>query len=172
MRRAQTQARSGGRISARTSPHGFTLIEILIVVVILGIMAAIAVPAFNTYGRTAREASLVSTVRTLRSQIQAYRLQHGDDLPDLAAASAGGNHFQPLTDITVYGVQAKNCGPYLTGVPLNSLTNGSNVMNVVTMNANGIPDPVPGADFIYDYAGITGGIWGTSDRATGTPIAQ
>jgi len=152
------------------SQRGFTLIEILIVVIILGIMAAIAVPAFNTYGRTARESSLVSTVRTLRSQIQAYRLQHGDELPDLAAASTAGNHFRPLTDQTTYS--GKNCGPYLTSVPVNALTNGSVVMNVATMNASGLPDPVPGADFIYDFSGVTGAIWGTSDRATGTPIRQ
>ena len=159
---------------ARTgsAARGFTLIEILIVVVILGIMAAIVVPAFATYGRTARQASLVSTIRTLRSQIQAYRIQHGDDLPDLAAASVGGNHFQPLTEQTTYGSPPTNRGPYLTSVPTNSLTNGSVVKNVVTMNATGLPDPVPGADFIYDYSGVTGAIWGTSDSATGTPIAQ
>lgn len=159
---------------ARTgsAARGFTLIEILIVVVILGIMAAIVVPAFATYGRTARQASLVSTIRTLRSQIQAYRIQHGDDLPDLAAASVAGNHFQPLTEQTTYGSPPTNRGPYLTSVPTNSLTNGSVVKNVVTMNATGLPDPVPGADFIYDYSGVTGAIWGTSDSATGTPIAQ
>jgi general secretion pathway protein G len=159
---------------ARTgsAARGFTLIEILIVVVILGIMAAIVVPAFATYGRTARQASLVSTIRTLRSQIQAYRIQHGDDLPDLAAASAAGNHFQPLTEQTTYGSPPTNRGPYLTSVPTNSLTNGSVVKNVITMNATGLPDPVPGADFIYDYSGVTGAIWGTSDTAAGTPIAQ
>jgi general secretion pathway protein G len=155
-----------------TAARGFTLIEILIVVVILGIMAAIVIPAFTTYGRTAREASLVATVRTVRSQIQAYRLQHGDDLPDLEAASAAGNHFQPLVEQTTYGTPPTNRGPYLTTVPTNAMTNGSVVKNVVTMNANGLPDPVPGADFIYDYAGITGAIWGTSDSATGIPLPQ
>jgi prepilin-type N-terminal cleavage/methylation domain-containing protein len=158
--------------SGTTAGRGFTLVEILIVVIILGIMAAIAVPAFNTYGRTARQASLVSTVRTLRSQIQAYRIQHGDDLPDLAAASVAGNHFQPLTEQTTYGSPPVNRGPYLTSVPTNSLTNGSAVKNATAINASGLPDPVPGADFIYDYAGITGAIWGTSDSATGVPIAQ
>jgi general secretion pathway protein G len=152
--------------------RGFTLIEILIVVIILGIMAAIVVPAFATYGRTARQASLVSTIRTLRSQIQAYRIQHGDELPDLAAASAAGNHFQPLTEMIPYGSPPVNRGPYLTSVPTNAMTNGSVVKNVTTMNATGLPDPVPGADFIYDFSGVTGAIWGTSDSATGTPIAQ
>jgi prepilin-type N-terminal cleavage/methylation domain-containing protein len=150
--------------------RGFTLIEILIVVAILGILAAIAVPALNTYGKTARQSTLVSTVHTLRSQIQAYRLQHGDELPDLAAASAGGNHFQPLTDITVYNGQ--NRGPYLMSVPINSLTNGSVVMNATGIGVSGLPNPVPGADFIYDFTGITGGIWGTSDKVTGTPVPQ
>jgi general secretion pathway protein G len=163
---AVRHARTGSR------PQGFTLIEILIVVVILGIMAAIVVPAFTTYGRTARTASLVATVRTLRSQIMAYRIQHGDDLPDLEAASNASNHFQPLTEMTTYGNPATNRGPYLTSVPVNALTNGSVVKNAATMNATGLPDPVPGADFIYDYSGITGAIWGTSDTTTGTPIPQ
>jgi general secretion pathway protein G len=160
------QARNG------SAARGFTLVEILIVVILLGIMAAIVVPAFATYGRTARQASLVSTVRTLRSQIMAYRIQHGDDLPDLAAASAAGNHFQPLTEQTTYGSPPTNRGPYVTSVPTNAMTNGSVVKNVITMNANGLPDPVPGADFIYDFSGVTGAVWGTSDTAAGTPIAQ
>jgi general secretion pathway protein G len=163
---AVRQARKG------SAARGFTLVEILIVVILLGIMAAIVVPAFATYGRTARQASLVSTVRTLRSQIMAYRIQHGDDLPDLAAASAAGNHFQPLTEQTTYGSPPTNRGPYVTSVPTNAMTNGSVVKNVITMNANGLPDPVPGADFIYDFSGVTGAVWGTSDTAAGTPIAQ
>ena len=150
--------------------RGFTLIEILIVVTLLGVLAAIAVPAMNTYGKTARQATLVSTVHTLRGQIQAYRIQHGDELPDLAAASTGGNHFQPLTDKTTYNGQDR--GPYLTSVPRNSLTEGSVVKNAVAFGAGGLPDPVPGADFIYDFSGNTGGIWGTSDNVAGTPVAQ
>jgi prepilin-type N-terminal cleavage/methylation domain-containing protein len=149
---------------------GFTLIEILIVVMILGIMAAIAVPAIGTYSKTARTSTLVTTCHTIRSQIQAYRLQHGDALPDLAAASAGGNHFQPLTAVTVYRGQDR--GPYLQSAPVNPHTEGSTVMNAVSFSVNGIPDPVPGADFIYDFTNDTGLIWGTSDRATGTPIVQ
>ena len=150
--------------------RGFTLIEILIVVMLLGVLAAIAVPAMNTYGKTARQSTLVSNVHTLRGQIQAYRIQHGDELPDLAAASAGGNHFKPLTDITIYNGQDR--GPYLTSVPVNSLTDGSTVKNAVSFGAGGLPDPVPGADYIYDFTGNTGGIWGTSDSAAGTPVPQ
>ena len=67
--------------------RGFTLVEILIVVIILGILAAIVIPQFTNASQNARESSLQSTLQTLRSQIQLYKLQHGDSLP---AADAGG----------------------------------------------------------------------------------
>ena len=63
---------------------GFTLIEILIVVIILGILAAIVIPQFSSASTQARTTSLQSTAQTLRSQIALYKLQHGDNLPDLS----------------------------------------------------------------------------------------
>jgi prepilin-type N-terminal cleavage/methylation domain-containing protein len=153
--------------------RGFSLIELLIVVVILGILAAIVIPAVNNSGMTARTSTLVSTVHTLRGQIAVYQLQHGDELPDLAAESADGDHFESLVEVTTH--KGFDRGPYLIKVPVNPLTgNGSIVMNATTFGATGIPDPVPGADFIYDYQGGagSGNIWGTTDRATGTPIIQ
>src|SRR5229473_8587221 len=62
---------------------GFTLVEILIVVIILGILAAIVIPQFTNASQDARKSSLVSQLQTLRSQIELYKLQHGDAIPDL-----------------------------------------------------------------------------------------
>ena len=64
--------------SSTRAPRGFTLVEILIVVIILGILAAIVIPQFTNASQNARESSLQSTLQTLRSQIQLYKLQHGD----------------------------------------------------------------------------------------------
>ena len=69
---------------------GFTLIEILIVVVILGILAAIVIPQFGNASREARQASLLTTVQTLRSQIALFRLQHNDFLPGAVPLAGSG----------------------------------------------------------------------------------
>ncbi|MHC4572823.1 MAG: type II secretion system protein [Planctomycetota bacterium] len=60
---------------------GFTLVEILIVVVILGILAAIVIPQFTDASSQARESSLASDLQTLRSQLELYKIQHGEQFP-------------------------------------------------------------------------------------------
>ena len=53
----------------RTNKGGFTLVEILIVVIILGILAAIVIPQFTNASQDARKSSLSSQLQTVRSQI-------------------------------------------------------------------------------------------------------
>src|SRR5215213_7262621 len=64
----------------RRNPTGFTLIEILIVVTILGILAAIVVPELSSASRQAREGVMKDDLRFMREQITRYRIQH-DDVP-------------------------------------------------------------------------------------------
>lgn len=56
---------------------GFTLVEILIVVVILGILAAIVVPQFARATDDARLGNIRSQVQTLENQIELYRAREG-----------------------------------------------------------------------------------------------
>lgn len=53
----------------RTKQHGFTLVEILIVVVILGILASIVVPQFSNATAQSKAVAASSIVRTVQSKI-------------------------------------------------------------------------------------------------------
>ncbi len=70
--------------SYRSIKRGFTLVEILIVVIILGILAAIVIPQFTNASEDARKSSLTTQLQTIRAQISLYKLQHRDQAPALA----------------------------------------------------------------------------------------
>jgi general secretion pathway protein G len=95
---------------------GFTLVEILIVVVILGILAAIVIPQFTNASQEAKLSALKSNLQTVRAQIQLYKIQHNDSPPAVAT-------FE--NDMTV--IDANGFGPYLERVPNNPFTNDNTV---------------------------------------------
>src|SRR5271155_2740691 len=68
--------------------RGFTLVEILIVVIILGILAAIVIPQFTNASNDARNNSVASTLQTVRSQLELFKIQHSDTAPVLGTSWA------------------------------------------------------------------------------------
>jgi len=62
----------------RSRKGGFTLVELLIVVIILAILAAIVVPQFVASTSDAKLAALDSNLRNLRSAVALYNQQHGE----------------------------------------------------------------------------------------------
>ena len=104
---------------------GFTLVEILIVVVILGILAAIVIPQFTEASTEARTSSLMTDLQTVRSQIELYQVQHNDDLPGDADGVTFETAMTGQTDIA--GAVGTDFGPYIQQLPTNSFTNLSTV---------------------------------------------
>ena len=74
--------------SHRQSERGFSLIELLIVVVIIGIIAAIAIPFFERAKQPANAASAINSLRLIHSGEVSYRTLYGRyaDIPTLASA--------------------------------------------------------------------------------------
>lgn len=70
---------------------GFTLIEILIVVVILGILAAISIPSYNQYIIKANRVDAQTTLVDIASKIQRYKVSQG--------SLSNGSSVIKLTDL-------------------------------------------------------------------------
>ena len=69
---------------------GFTLVEILIVVVILGILAAIVVPQFTSASNEAIKGALQSQLQTINTQVELYRVREQGAFPDFSSSVNNG----------------------------------------------------------------------------------
>ena len=77
----------------RSKQGGFTLIEIMVVVVILGILAALVVPAIMERPDHARVVRAKQDVRTIVSALNMYRLDHFDYPSSLDELATGSNKY-------------------------------------------------------------------------------
>ena len=67
-----TQQPEGNTAEPRRGEQGFTLIELMIVMIVIGLLAAIAIPSYVNNIRNAKEAVLKEDLHTLRGAIDAY----------------------------------------------------------------------------------------------------
>ena len=56
----------------RRGEKGFTLVELMIVVAIIGILAAIAIPQFTKYRSRAQNSAALSDMRNLKTDLEGY----------------------------------------------------------------------------------------------------
>ena len=111
--------------------RGFTLVEILIVVVILGILAAIVIPQFTSASESAKASSMAGQLQTIRSQLELYQVQHNGDYPEDGVAATAGTTTDWSALILKTDVNGDTAGddfgPYLQQAPINSfMPSGSN----------------------------------------------
>jgi general secretion pathway protein G len=99
---------------------GFTLVEILVVVTVLGILAAIVVPQYNSGTKEAQLACLNSNLHAVRKQIELYKIHHDGALP-AAVGDTGLDFMRRMTMKTDRsGAAGGQFGPYLERVPSNN----------------------------------------------------
>ncbi len=82
--RASTAASPEMEMNKRLYKRGFTLIEMLIVIVVIGILAVIVIPRLLGAGRKSKEASLRADLKQLRDAVEEFEANTAAWPPDLA----------------------------------------------------------------------------------------
>ncbi|WP_338845124.1 pilin [Massilia sp. W12] len=77
---------------------GFTLIELMIVVAIIGVLAAVAIPAYQDYVMKAKVANAISSVASLKNAIALCSHEHGNILTGCDAGTNGIGVFTPTRE--------------------------------------------------------------------------
>lgn len=156
---------------------GFSLVELIIVVAVLGILAAIVVPQFQSQATRAKEAAAKSDLRVLRGAIELYTAQHNSIPPgfpdgDVTAAPTAAAFVAQLTEASIKtgqtaapGTAGYNLGPYIRKFPENSFNNLTTVK--MLGNSEEFPANATG-NFAYLYRAATKTIkldWPGNDSA-------
>jgi prepilin-type N-terminal cleavage/methylation domain-containing protein len=147
----------------KLAKRGFTLVELLIVVIILAILAAIVIPQFTSATTDAQESALDANLAALRSAIALFQVQHNNIYPGSVATSggtcAGGtagaaliNTNQAFMDHMLMASDAaghtcslsdpaiNRFGPYIRkGIPNEPINNLGSLAANITVTATGAP---------------------------------
>ncbi len=113
--------------------RGFSVMEIFIVIVMLCIVAAVAVPKFSRAAAQNRASDLVSKLQLVRSQIQLYKVQHGDLLPGQKVAGGDIKEADFIASMTARN-PVDGFGPYIKDMPGNPFISGPATDDITCVN--------------------------------------
>lgn len=120
--------------TGQRSSRGFTLIEIMIVVIIVGILASIAYPSYLDHVRRGHQTEAQGQIMEFASALEAHRAKNfsysGASVSALAPALNHNDHYTP--DLAL----SNNDQSYtITATPSSSLMSG---MPILTLNSAGV----------------------------------
>jgi type IV pilus assembly protein PilA len=80
-------------------PQGFTLVEIMIVVVIIGLLAAMAIPAFQKVRQSSQDKAVLNNARQLSAAADQYFLENGVSTVDSTNLVGSSNYVKVVNTV-------------------------------------------------------------------------
>ncbi len=78
----------------KTSTKGFSLVELMVVVVIIGVLVSIAIPVYNTTTERAEEGACFANQRMIEGAASQYAMNTGTKLEDVDDIDVLADYFQ------------------------------------------------------------------------------
>ena len=94
------------RSAMHTAQNGFTLIELMIVVVIIGVLAAVALPAYQDYTIKAKIGNAMTAVDSLKTAVGLCGQENGGTVASCTTGSNGIPAFNPTKEVASATVTA------------------------------------------------------------------
>ncbi len=153
-------------LSIKKAQQGFTLIELMIVVAIIGILAAIAIPAYQDYVVKAKLSKVATAVDSIKLAVANYGQENGGTVASLA-----GDDWTSLGIISAAGVAAPTLTTEISAIHVTTVSGA--IVATLQGIKGGATTPIDGTTVTWSPTfGGSAVTWGVSTSGTNPLVLQ